>query len=168
MTLNKEQKIDRIYEVIADKTLSFGCKVFMWDPNVPYEYVVKNQWPVFGLFLNRYNKYNWVPSWIVKVIWHPVMIWDVLDWLQKSTPEDATIHNPNTLKLYSKPEMEKWYKHHEWDMYVPENNITIMAMWLFDALSNHITRERADKRKPIEDQSDECIDFIYSIIEKHE
>ena len=61
------EKIEAIYKEIANKELSFGCN---------YSQVV---------FWNKYynkvdNKYKkWILTW-EEIIWHDVMVWDVLDW----------------------------------------------------------------------------------------
>ena len=66
--MTKEQMIDKIYEVIADKTLSFGCLCIVDSMN-PIKY--------------RMCRWDERPKTeILKIIWHPVMIWDVLDWIE--------------------------------------------------------------------------------------
>ncbi len=66
----REQKIDFIYEKIANKELSFGCtlKPFTFWLNSDVDY-----W--------RFVSDDWIYQWdIEEIIWHPVMIWDVLNW----------------------------------------------------------------------------------------
>ena len=63
MQPTREEMIDRIYEVMADKTLSFGCRI------------QHSNWDIF--------KTTGVGGWLAtndKIIGHPVMIWDVFDW----------------------------------------------------------------------------------------
>ena len=104
--------IKRIYEVIADKTLSFGCKIQCWNYETlaieecfPSTQWVEKRW--FTLSSER------------EIIWHLVMIWDVYDYLEK--------------------QKVKW-------------------CWF------EIIQLRENKRKSIDDQSEECITFIYNII----
>jgi len=61
----------------------------------------------------------------MKPTWHsPVMIWDVLDWMQP----------------------KYW-------------------IWIPDLENrSEVCMKREHKRKPIEEQSEECIDFIYNLI----
>ncbi len=120
--MTKQEKINAIYEKIADKTLSFGCRVIFRE-NIKKEYL-----PYESIMVDDRKNYDW---WVLftdilnkyidkKIIWHPVMIWDVLDYL-KWQPEYYNI----------------WY----W--------------W-------------KNKRKPIEDQSDKCIDYIYNLISEND
>lgn len=68
-------------------------------------------------------------------IWHPVMIWDVMDW----TFEEKDYQ-------YSLAYDDYWNARHEVDEKIWE-----------------LMRLREYKRKPIEDQSDECVTFIYNL-----
>jgi len=68
-----------------------------------------------------------------KIIWHPVMIWDVLDWIDK--------------------------EHKLFFTYKEENSP--LTLW-----ADKVVNLWKDKRKPIDDQSEECIDFIYNLIQE--
>lgn len=127
--MNKEEKIKAIYEKIADKTLSFGCRIdydYLWD-------WIKQKWKLICIDENSkrtnyrifFDKFNWrdldsiTHKWLFDIIWHPVMIWrcDLL--------------------------IEKWPDYFdEW--------ILILDLW-------------EDKDKPIENQSERCIDHIYNL-----
>jgi len=132
-----EEKISKIYEVIADKTLSFGCKIIFseekWDNReciILDDYWVYEDWPIEFLWqwwepIDRLLDY-------IEIIWHPVMIWDVLDWIIKNIHE---------------------IKHYNCDL-----------CWRVDILEDMLGLWE-NKRKPIEEQSAETIDFIYSLIE---
>lgn len=141
--MNKLEKIDAIYDKIADKTLSFGCilKTRLWW-NVRYTGEKYYSNSMYGSYIKWNEEYNdhwiaiviadWSQLIISAIIWHPVMIWDVLDWIEEKYPligDYESIHD----KLL-------WH----------------------DSKS----RERDEKRKPIEDQSDECVAFVYSLIDK--
>jgi len=118
--LNQE-KIDKIYEVIADKTLSFGCKVD--DKFSSWIGRIIRSYQDGSVDIYRDNKF-WFKDvrYLLRnqktIIWHPVMIWDVLDWSEAKE-----------LK-YTRDICYSW----------------------------------KDKRKPIEDQTDETIDFVYSLV----
>lgn len=133
LIMNRESKIARIYEVIADKTLSFGCQIihkwvvckilseykdkerlFVWN-TMDGKYVSSN------LYTNRVRKDS-----IQKIIWHTVLIGDVLDWIGRQ----------------SKP---RWWYHNR---------------------ASEILSLREDNwlRNPIDVQTSECIDFIYSLV----
>lgn len=96
--MTKEEKLSKIYEVIADKTLSFGCIVELnVDPtrstvvnryiDITYceyeqEREYKNIWD--SIYHNTYTRNEYE---IYRVIWHPIMIGDVLDWMHENTPD---------------------------------------------------------------------------------
>ena len=100
--MTKQDKINKIYEVIANKELSFWCRVFI-------------DW-----WLARLYDITLVWYSIENIEWHPVMIW-------------------NCDKL-----IEKWPNYFD-------NWITILDLWI-------------KKDKPIEEQNEECIDYIFNLI----
>ena len=121
----KEEMIKVIYEKVADKTLSFGCYVKNLTHHKYNKAIYCYKWWQKEHFV--YQRDNWeIDKWWAwyfdfEIIWHPVMIWDILDyWLNKKT--------------FSYNEYFAMY----W------NN------W----------------RKPIEEQSDECIKYVYNLINK--
>ena len=128
--MTREEQIKAIYEKIADKTLSFGCKIIMRDR----EYIFISEWNKkienikWNLYLNTEAKY--ILDFICpdKIIWHPVMIWDVLDYWE----------NLEENKNY-------------WWYYQYEVIKDIIEFW-------------KEKRKPIEEQSDDTIEFIFNLI----
>lgn len=117
-------KLKKIYETISDKTLSFGCKT--------------NKWIVLRVDKYFITEWNWentmwydAEHYTNTIIWHLVMIWDVLDWIQQNNTE---------------PHQKFWW-------------------YTVGDINLNLRHSRQDKRKPIDDQSEECIDFIYSLIE---
>lgn len=137
---NKEmmdkEMIDKIYKVIAYKTLSFGCKLLRTSKDQSQKiYYTLEPTPFGKIHISSIPFWDMIieidPDWIskgswdeYKVIWHPVMIGDVLDWVY---------HNK-----------EKWKS----------------VLEIF----NNLSRRRTYMRKPIEDQDSECILFIYNLI----
>ena len=136
--MTREEQIKAIYEKIADKTLSFGCKVKrrFWD------YFSENRIVKPDIYNKWRFKVDWwwdsFPLWIVDlwvwliqtrfsndelIIWHPVMIWDCLSYF-----------NAKTIGV--------------------------------DYTTNDILKFWTKKRKPIEEQSDETIEYIYNLIKE--
>lgn len=117
---NKQYKIDKIYEVIADKTLSFGCKVQieMYTKKYIRTVISCKDWIILT---NKEQAYS--TSHIKKTIWHPIHIWDVLDWMREALL------------------IEDW-----------EDRQVKLCM------------ERTKKRFILEEQPDECIDFIFWLL----
>lgn len=130
--MNKQEIIDKIYEVVADKTLSFGCNIY---------FSVRNEWDYFS-YITEYPNFTylvdnhkivthdikdwclkcWLERWDEKkIIWHPVMIGDLLDYMQSNYMLGECID----------------------------------LLWV-----------RNDKRKPIDEQSEYCIRYVYDLITK--
>ena len=203
--MNKQEKINKIYEVIADKTLSLGCKVRYYDYYkyeeiwvINYKTTVNDTKTIddfnddiltklldedksdlccrnifrkdgtdenededyFWFF--RYEKFNalslsdmscnnsilvWVQEeicdWhtynnLIETIGHPVMIWTVLDWIEKMW------------KTWSEPFYVNGETH-----YTPSYTDFLLMKW-------------KEKRKQIEDQNIDTIDFIYELTQNAE
>lgn len=136
--MTKKEMISKIYENIADKTLSFGC-------NVNFK-ILNQDWTIYWFDFNKiiveeFEKDNFIyyktSDWleynddeIYEIIWHPVMIWDVLDYIEKNIETEDVIEIMNT-------------KCHRQSM----------TIFYFK-----------EKRKPIEEQLDDCIEYIYNLI----
>jgi len=130
--MNKQEMIDVIYEKIANKELSFGCKIIRFSgvldtfiyfiptyTDISYNVI---SWLTWGLVLDsvtteKFEKYI--------IIWHPVMIWDVFEY---------QIEN-----LWLNP--------------VEFNYLDSKLLWIWK-----------HKRLPIEQQSEECINYVYNLI----
>ena len=143
--MNRKEKLEAIYQEMANKNRTFGCKYLVSDIT---------DW---GDFLTRENEgeclsfkqssedlvfYFWEEESktykLKEIIWHPVMIGDVISYLRKP--------------------FEKFV---EWQP-VGEN-------WLVDSYSKNINNllvKWFDTSTSIEEQDDECIDFVYSLIKK--
>ena len=141
LQMTREEKIAVIYQEMANKELTFGCKVKFGK----WVYKIIDRENVW--FLDPYKGVDWnIHNTIViedgvnsrcysieEIIWHPVMIWDVIDWIEPYWAlfaQSLTLSNERQSKI--KFVLVKWHK----------------------------------KREPIEMQSDECIDFVYSLIQK--
>lgn len=148
--MTKKEKIDKVYGVIADKTLDFGCylmtqwtkKIFMYDIYVysfdgnskRIEDTKRYIWK--SLILEPYKEivdtYSMEKDVNYTIIWHPVMLWDVLDWIEKQG-----------VAMY-------------WHWVTTITNI------------REVTKLRKEKRREMENQPDDCIDFIYNLISKND
>ena len=145
--MTREEKIQAIYKEIANKEATFGCK---------YKFIKKYQycdwawfepWDIITLckkdakyedsFLTTFFRdialikkdvYDYV-----EIIWHPVMIGDVLDWI------------------------EPYWSGHVQSVEFTERRRRKM---------NLVLLQRDNKRLPIDEQSDGCIDYVYSLIQK--
>lgn len=142
------EKSDEYQENIRRDSIVWLCD---WDMSLWFWYA---EWDEFAypieeiLDEERYKKISplyWEFKWGDKigediiesytVIWHPVMIWDVLDWLRDFAK-----------KLFDEGKLNKL--EHE----VNRKWIEIVWEWKLS-------------RKPIEDQSGDTIDFIYNLIQ---
>ena len=109
--MTKQEKIDKIYKEIANKEFSFWCK-YRDTMDSKVVYIEKDKlYP------------HWRLDWDnVFYEWHPVMIWDVLDYIVEN---------------------QLWWAEYQW----------ACDKW-------------SKLRKPIEEQSEECISFIYNLLPK--
>ena len=127
--MTREERIKAIYEAMANKKRTFGCrwKTLNWES---VTFIRKNRgWKY--LYMRR-NKEFMIPLWYTpKVIWHPVMIWDVLDWIEPY-----------------------------WSGYVQSVEFTDRRR----RKMNLVLLQRDNKRLPIDEQPDGCIDYVYSLI----
>lgn len=162
--MTREEKITAIYKEMANKELSLWCKLkfvvgskksvyaedcfskFLEDWIVESSESYEDEIQIFYNYTEGTYIYfctNCEESVLVysndfEIIWHPVMIGDVISYLRK--PFDKFI---------------EWHP-------VGEN-------WLVDSYSKNINNllvKWFDTSLPIDEQDDECVDFIYSLIKK--
>ena len=160
--MTREEKIQTIYQEMANKELIFGCKVKFSK----WIYSIIDREDIW--FLSSYKGQDWdIHNTIViedgvnsrcysieEIIWHPVMIWDVLDYL-----EDKRFYCEKCKKIVDWRDVSDcrfW-----WEYYCDICN----NEYLVDIKSN-ILFDWSKKREPVEAQSDECVDFVYSLIQK--
>lgn len=70
--------LNEIYKHIANKELSFWCRIkYRWKEWV----FLENNWNFFTMHI-EHNIMSWFEETIdlVESIWHPVMPWDVVKW----------------------------------------------------------------------------------------
>mgnify|MGYP006910657885 CR=1 FL=1 len=99
--MNKSDKIEAIYEKIADKQLKFWCIIkykYNWKEyintylsqnprNMRHQIIMKSIWCADTWKVCTINKKD-----ITKIIWHKVMIWDVLyNWNWNTTTHELVV-----------------------------------------------------------------------------
>jgi len=127
--MNKEQKIKAIYDKIANKELTFGCKAKIEDYNwTEYNVIIVNLKEWYYKIWDELRFINEFELETEKIIGHLIMIWDVLDYLNIETVNNLIDFNYEDIT-------EEW---------------KIINLWKY-------------KRKPIEEQDDEVIDYIYNL-----
>lgn len=118
--MTREKKLEAIYQEMANKELTPWCCV---------EVKAQNE---YGDFTYRLSRWDERPtSEIKEIIGHPVMIGDVLDWIEPY-----------------------------WSGYVQSVEFTERRR----RKMNLVLLQRDNKRLPIDEQSDGCIDYVYSLI----
>lgn len=137
--MTREEKIQAIYEKIANKELTFGCKVDdeCWRIVSIVEETADERWYIVVSEESLYNDedlgayYCWLRvSWleimeqidIAEIIWHPVMLGTIFEWYSSS----------------------KWF---------------INSQFIIELVEKWVGYD-----KSIDEQSDECIDYVYSLI----
>ena len=127
--MTREEKISAIYAEMANKKLKLWCKCknHNWEDAI---FIRQNKtWSYLSI---RENEEFTISLWYTpEIIWHPVMIWDVLDWIEPY-----------------------------WWVFAQSVNLDIERT----RKGTLLLSVRKQKRKPIDDQSDECIDYVYSLI----
>lgn len=118
--MTREEKIKAIYEAMANKKRTFGCRCRRNDGEDVIFIRENKTWSYLSI---RENEEFTVSLWYApEIIWHPVMIWDVLNYCSSYISD--------------------------WDDSV-DSQIDLLSYW-------------GDYRLPIEDQPEECIDFVHS------
>lgn len=134
--MNKEQMITEIYSVVANKKFCNWCKIVYRPKATQWYYktrkILSTKINSDLLYVEHWYHYftpqKILREQITKVIWHPVLIWDVLNWLEE--------YNKTNIKEVSAHRIA-WLK--------------INKCW-------------EDKLKPIENQSIQCIIYIFNLI----
>lgn len=127
--MDRKEKIKVIYEKIANTDVTLGCRTKIWiirDVIADHDNWIMSFW-----FITKWKLKYYDSEWFYaedKIIWHPVMIWDVLE-------------------------------------YDKQLNLQLMLDWKDPIDTSNILNIWNDFRKPIEDQSDECVDYVYSLLD---
>ena len=126
--MTREKKIRVIYKEIANKEITFGCKIFIegekWvivDEDKYWEWIatLRGDW-----WVTREK-----PECEFEVVGHPVMIGDVMYYIKERI------------------------------------NLEKLAVDYYEEIAE-LSDNWKDERLSIEQQSDECVDFVYNLIKK--
>lgn len=133
--MNREELIKAIYKKIADKTLNEWCLVELWEWEIIKINRVNKIATLDKIYHFMYSDFTNSNSYLketefpnMNIIWHPVMIWDVLDYENINWKYVDLLWRPKGYQVIC----DKW----------------------------------EHKKKPIEEQSDDCIDYIYNLIKE--
>ena len=136
--MNKQQKIDKIYEVMSNKELRLWTLVIFLHRKEPTRYLWESIWKPWVIYWSQkqHNKYHrrFQHRGIEKVYWNDVFIWDVFDWVGKNTECVWEIDDKIYQIIHGTDEYAEWM--------------------------------RIKTRESIEHQTDDCIDFIYSLTQE--
>lgn len=151
---SRQEMIDAIYAKIANKDLSFGCKIFhkveswkrWFKARIITDSIKRDDWIFYWVKLDSENSVTWLQEKEMEIIGHPVMIGDVIDFIEKNTQGVE----PETTKSERAIKIQLWCSRGK-------------AIEIF---TEHIIFVWQNKRFPIEEQPDKCIDFVYSLISK--
>lgn len=158
--MTREEKLAAIYKEMANKERSIGCKInvkyrayYHWETGGEVSYSKEDDLIVWvdwvarngDIDLSKSDLSEADPNWyieeletLVEIIWHPVMIGDVLRQIRLL----AGYALDNDL-----------IKKSDFGNVIAQHNYRITQIW-------------ENFRESIEDQSDECIDYVYSLIQK--
>ena len=172
--MTRDEKISAIYAEMANKELTFWCKLKFdigWKKSIYNESdpaTEPNYWIIkweceyedsVQLFLNyafwsyAYFRTDCEDEVLTysddyEIIWHPVMIWDVIDWIEK---KEFDVNKPIP-----------WFWFEEDEEFNDETKLLLIQDYYVDNLISYWDK----KRESIESQSEDCIDYIYSLIGK--
>ena len=131
-----QEKYTKIIEVMSDKTLSFGCvinHISFWILKLIRQWDIDSYWKWWQEFL--WEDWNMRQlRWGFETIWHPLYIWDVLDWIEKN-------------KKITKNSIEEWFLSSD----INKKLLAILKLW-------------KDKRLPLSPTDEELIDYIYNLL----
>lgn len=153
--MTREKKLDAIYKEMANKELIFGCTaklitkkgtqhdvILIGDiSNGEKYFVVKDS-------LDKDVDWFYTNDWYYEFIWHPVMIGDVIDCIEK--------------KDFDVNKKIPWFWFEDEKGIDDESKLFLIQGYYTDKIIAFWDK----KRESIETQSDECIDYVYSLIQK--
>lgn len=134
--MTRKEKISAIYKEMANKDRTFWCLYIIKDREWKTYKVRETEWECVDLtywseymeeYWNDYTETNYLES----IIWHPVMIGDVLNWIED----------------------KMWISNQEYEEFIIEEANMAILLW-------------GEYLKPIEEQLDKCVDYVYSLIQK--
>lgn len=93
--MKSEEKIKAIYENIANKELNVWCKIIggkLWSNKkyvMTYIFPHNKYWMLdvahcYAIYYNDWKKTIEDSVFIFEIIWHPVFLWDILDYIEEN------------------------------------------------------------------------------------
>lgn len=142
--MERKEKLATIYEKVANKELTFGCKIVTNEYNWDEFRVAKS-----GLLaIKEWEAYRTVGCdccseglTIKEVIGHPVMISDILYWFEDKYKVSVSVWNIEKVDGMIVKE----------DYYVDKSIAKLLNL-------------RNGIRSPIEEQSEELVDYVFSLL----
>lgn len=154
----KQEKIDAIYEKIANKDLSFGCRIMLKNQEI----VMENQPVEYGTLENY------------EVVWSIIGRYWTLYWWWVTVEIEKIYFNDS---FYSEEEVSDGFKEEfsfdedneekDWNLEIIGHPVMIgdvMEYFYGSVRFSEWWKCWRKLTKPVEEQSDECIDFIYNLI----
>lgn len=138
--MTKEEMLSAIYDEMADKTLSDGCIIERFLDRYLIWSKILEILPDNELI--HYWDVRWQEYWNnmqYEIIWHPVRIGNVLKYIDSNC----------CLKELS----SDWLR---------ERDIKALNHMLHSVFYNFVGKQD----RPIEEQDEQCIEFVYSLIKK--
>lgn len=123
---------------MANKELTFGCKVYVVEPTWPLNWiVVSSNGDLVDICREDWSATREQHNPDIEVVWRSVFIWDILGWLDKKF-----------LKLINeKIDLATFFKRTD------AVTLKLITVW-------------ANKNEPIDKQPDYCIDYVLELINK--
>lgn len=137
--MTRKEKIAAIYKEMANKKRTFGC-ICRRNDGEDIIFIRKNRkWEY--LYMRRNNEFTIPLRYSPIVIWNPVMIGNVIEYI----------------RIWCKVFIE-------WQ---PIEDSTVFWRWRdYKTLLNGLIFNWYRADLPIDKQTDECVDFVYSLIQK--
>ena len=131
--MDYKSKVAKIYEVMASKELSKWLLLTRWE-------VINNDLDV----ISGWDILLWPEIEDEEIIWHPLHIWHLLDWIEENNIEQREL---------DKQTARKWKD----------------TQFTYTSTTNELLHYRKDKTKPLPLDPDsswyDVIDFIFWLIE---
>lgn len=161
-----QQMIEAIYQKIADKNLSFWCKCYV-EKFWYCKFLLLDQNTDWTFPTNQYLLDNWrvfqtpLANWDRTIIWHPVMIWDVMNYSEK-----YFLENPVKCQYCKDKQILRYDSEDQVDRCMNINNHSKRMSEVVDNNKlKYFLEDLQDcwehKRKTIEEQPDYCIKFVF-------
>lgn len=164
--LTKQQKIDAIYEKIARKDLTFWCRIILKNQAI----VLESLSAIESNCMDYYDV-GWaiIGRYWTKTIWWITMEIEKIYFDEPSYNEEEVSNDFKEEFVFDENNEEK-----DWNLEIIGHPVMIGdVMNHLEIFSKnkiidvwYVIKHWMIKTMPIEDQSDECIDFIYSLISK--